>query len=314
VEPRGKGSVQPERRLHNPRSVTRSNADSAVYKDTRSIGAADIVQTEEGNKAKESNINDYSLGNQIGHGAYAVVKYGVHKESGKRVAVKVYEKYKLVCSQRKNCVNREIKLLKKLDHQNIVKLYETIDSARQLFLVMELVRGKPLLTYVRSKSGRRLEERECLHIFKQVLSGIRFCHKQAIAHRDIKMENVLLDDNLNVKIIDFGFSTWAPSNQKLKIFCGTPSYMSPEIVNKKEYYGLPSDMWSLGVLLYAMLCGTFPFRGATELELYRNISKGLYTIPSYVSSSARHVICRLLNLDPQRRPTAEEVRMLCNAR
>jgi len=293
-------------RTSSRQSLMRSNLDTNIVKEKKSV-VNDFIASEASKEQNKGNIEDYAIGNQLGHGAYAVVKSGVHKESNRPVAIKVYEKYKLISSQRKNCVNREIRILKKLDHQNIVKLYEIIDTSRQLYLIMELVRGRSLLSYVRAKSGKKLEEPDAIRIFKQVLAGIRFCHKNNIVHRDIKMENVLLDDRFNIKIIDFGFSTWSPPGQKLKIFCGTPSYMSPEIVNKKEYYGPPSDMWSLGVLLYAILCGAFPFRGATELELYRNISKGLFNIPSYVSMPARNLISKLLSLDPQKRPTADEV-------
>ncbi len=286
------------------RCATRSNIDSQMCIGGRREQSVESARKDE---SKKSGLEAYSLGGQIGQGAYAVVRSGMHKASGRRVAVKVYEKYKLLSSQRKNCVSREIRLLKKLDHPNIVKLYETIDTPRELFLVMEFVRGNSMLSYVKSKSGKRLEEPECLRMYRQILAGICFCHKHNIVHRDIKMENMLVDEQLNVKIIDFGFSTWFTTEQKLKIFCGTPSYMAPEIVSKKEYFGPPADMWSLGILLYAMLCGSFPFRGATERELYRNISKGVFSVPTFVSSRARSVICRLLTLDPQRRPTAEDV-------
>ena len=290
----------------NPRSASgRSKTDSKMCREKKYV-SSELV-TEEQQQKVGSGIEDYTLGNQIGQGAYAVVKSGIHKETRRQVAVKVYEKYKLISSQRKNCVSREIQILKKLDHENIVKLYETIDTSRQLYLVMELIKGKSMLNYIKNKHGKRMDESEGIRVFKQVLDGIRFCHQQNIVHRDIKMENVLLDDRLNVKIIDFGFSTWSPPLQKLKIFCGTPSYMAPEIVNKKEYYGPPADMWSLGVLLYAMLCGSFPFKGVTELELYRNISKGLFSVPTYVSGLARNLICKLLNVNPQRRPSADDI-------
>ena len=105
-----------------------------------------------------------------------------------------------------------------------------------------------------------------------MVEGIRYCHNRSITHRDIKLENLLLDDDKNVKIIDFGFSTCIPNDKRVKIFCGTPSYMAPEIVNKTEYCGPPADVWALGVLLFTMLCGCFPYRGATDAELYGKIS------------------------------------------
>ncbi len=256
---------------------------------------------------RASKVSDYAIGSQIGQGAYATVKQGVQKSTGRKVAIKVYEKSKLVDPQRKQSVNREIQLLRRLSHANIVKLYDTIDTFKQLFLVTEFVRGKSLHDYLHLKPARKLEEPEAFMLFRQVLAGIEHCHANSITHRDIKLENVLLGANKEVKIIDFGFSICAPSTQKLKIFCGTPSYMAPEIVNRKEYYGPPVDMWSLGVLLYTMLCGNPPFRGMSDRELFRNISRGQITFPHHVSQTARTIVAQLLQVDPAKRVTAAEV-------
>lgn len=114
------------------------------------------------------------------------------------------------------------------------------------------------------------------------MEGIRYCHNRCITHRDIKLENLLLDDKNNIKIIDFGFSTCIPNEKKIKIFCGTPSYMGPEIVNKTEYCGPPADIWALGVLLFTILSGCFPYRGATDKELYSKISRADYKLPTEV--------------------------------
>ncbi len=252
-------------------------------------------------------ISNYSICGQVGQGAYAAVKAAVHKATGQKVAIKVYEKYKIADSQRKTCVNREIRVLQRLTHKNIVQLYETIDTPRQLFLVMEMVKGSSLYSYVRSRPGRKLDQQECMRLFSQVVAGIEYCHKHNVVHRDIKLENLLLDEHHNVKIIDFGFSIFAAADQRLKIFCGTPSYMAPEIVSKKEYFGQPADMWSLGILLYTMLCGTFPFRGAGERELFRAIARCQFTYPPTVSAEARDIIGKMLRLDPQKRAAAGEV-------
>lgn len=259
-------------------------------------------------QSKITKITDYTIGCQIGQGAYAVVKSGIHKSTGRKVAIKIYEKYKIADPQRKSCVSREIRVLKKLSHEHIVQLFETIDTSKQLFLVMEMVKGKSLYSYVHSKQNRKVEEQECMKLFGQIVSGIEYCHKNNVIHRDIKMENLLLDEHHNIKIIDFGFSICALASQKLKIFCGTPSYMAPEIVMKKEYSGPPADMWSLGVLLYAMLCGVFPFKGATEPELFRCIQRCHITFPTHVSNSAKALVSRLLKFDPEKRATAAEVR------
>ncbi len=256
-----------------------------------------------GNDALEA----YQLGRQIGKGAYAVVREVVRKTDNAKFAVKVYEKYRLMDPQRRRNVNREIQILQKLDHQNIVKLIETVDGTKQLCLVFELVRGGSLYSHIKSKDGRRLDESEARRVFKQILAGIKYCHTKGVSHRDIKLENLLLDERKNVKIIDFGFSTCAAPNAKLHMFCGTPSYMAPEIVSKRDYYGPPADIWALGVVLYAMLVGKFPFKGLTERDLYRSIARGVYAAPAHVSARARALIARMLQVDPSRRPSCEDI-------
>jgi len=180
--------------------------------------------------SNKSSLDEYVIGKQIGQGAYAVVRVGLHKPSNKKVAMKIYKKYKLVDPNRRKSVKREIKLMEKMKHNSIVKLYEVIDTEKYVILVMEYVGGGSLHGYLKSKPNRRLDEKEARRIFKQVLEAIRYCHSRHITHRDIKLENLLLDDQLNIKIIDFGFSTCIPNEKKIKIFCGTPSYMAPEIV------------------------------------------------------------------------------------
>ena len=256
---------------------------------------------------RAARISDYTMGLQIGQGAYATVKQGTHKLTGRKVAIKIYEKYKLIEPQRKISVNREIQILKKLNHINIVKLNETIDTTKQLYLIMELAKGKSLHSYLHSRQSKRLEESEALTIFKQVLEGIEHCHKNFVSHRDIKAENILLSPEHEVKIIDFGFSICSSATQKLKIFCGTPSYMAPEIVNRKEYSGPLADMWSLGVLLYLMLSGNPPFRGFSDRELFRNISRAQLTFPVYFSQGTKNLLAQILQAEPQKRPSSSEV-------
>ena len=127
---------------------------------------------------------------------------------------------------------------------------------------MEYVGMTSLQSYLKSKPNRKLDEIEVKRLYKALVEGINYCHGKNIVHRDIKMENILIDDNKNVKIIDFGFSIISEPDKKLNIFCGTPSYMAPEIVSKINYKGTPADIWALGILLFALLTGTFPFRGS----------------------------------------------------
>ena len=252
-------------------------------------------------------LNHLLVGKQIGQGAYASVRIAFDRKLGHKVALKIYDKGKLLEPQRQRNVQNEIMIMRKLNHSSIVKLYAAFDTRRHVVLEMENVKGMSLHGFLKSKEKRRLDEPEAKRIFTQILKGIEHCHSNDVAHRDIKLENLLMDETQNIKIIDFGFSTCMSAFKKIRIFCGTPSYMSPEIVTRKEYSGPPADIWALGVLLYAMLCGTFPFRGATDKELYHRISHGLFTFPSHLSPSSKSLISRMLIINPDERPTVKDV-------
>ena len=259
----------------------------------------------------KSSLDDYIIGKQIGQGAYAVVRVGLNKTNNRKVALKIYKKYKLIDPNRRKSVKREIKLMEKMTNPHIIRLYEVIDTQKYVILVMEYVNGGSLHSYLKQHAGRRLPEAEAKRVFKQVVEGIRYCHNRSITHRDIKLENLLLDEDKNIKVIDFGFSTCIPIDKKVKIFCGTPSYMAPEIVQKTEYCGPPADIWALGVLLFIILCGSFPYRGATDQELYTKISNSDYKIPSEVyqqlSQEAIDLIALLFSLEAEKRPSAREL-------
>eukprot|EP00826_Nyctotherus_ovalis_P034338 TRINITY_DN2841_c0_g2_i1.p1 TRINITY_DN2841_c0_g2~~TRINITY_DN2841_c0_g2_i1.p1 ORF type:complete len:390 (+),score=90.65 TRINITY_DN2841_c0_g2_i1:111-1280(+) len=258
-------------------------------------------------KISGGSIEEYEIGKEIGRGAYAIVKECSHKfDTRKKYAVKIYEKQKLLVPHRKRNVDREIQILKVLSHRNIVRLIESIEGVRQIYLVCELVKGGSLYGYIRSKESRKLSEPEARRIFTQIVAAVRYCHQKGVVHRDLKLENILLDEDKNVRIIDFGFSVMVNPKAKLKVFCGTPSYMAPEIIAKKEYHGAPADVWSLGVILYAMLAGKFPFKGGNETELFASVAKGVYTAPT-ASVSARNLLSKLLNTNPMRRPTCDEI-------
>lgn len=209
---------------------------------------------------------------------------------------------------RKQSLLKEIKILKRIDHPNIIKLYEAIDTAKYVYLATEFVPGPSLLQYLKSRPDRMMTESEAKNLWTQLIKAVSYLHSKNITHRDIKLENILLsEDCKTIKLIDFGFSTcWLPS-KKLSIYCGTPSYMAPQIVQKREYHGPPTDIWACGVLLFTMLCGKFPFRGSSDRELYRKIMKGLYNIPDHVSYEVRLLLTKILEVDPNKRLTADEL-------
>ena len=252
-------------------------------------------------------IDEYSLGQTLGFGAYAVVRLSVYHPTKTQYAIKTYEKSKLLDPQRKKNVISEIKILKSISHPNIIKLKEAIDAPRQIHLVMEYVGACSLWSFLKKRPQRQLPELTARRFFTQILSGIDYCHQVSVIHRDIKLENILLDSNNNVKVIDFGFATSTTPGLKIKLFCGTPSYMSPEIVGKRENPGAPADVWALGVLLFVMLTGSFPFKAGSDRELYRLILKGSFEVPTCVSSQAKALIRRILQQDPRKRPTCAQI-------
>ena len=163
---------------------------------------------------------------------------------------------------RKKSVRREIKVMERMNHMNVIRIFDIFETRKYVSIVMEYVDGKSLYSLVKSQPHRRLKESHAFIIFKQLMEGINYCHDRCITHRDIKLENVLITRAGIVKIIDFGFTTCIPNEKRVKLFCGTPCYMAPEIVTKQEYCGPPVDIWASGILLYVLLCGTFPFKGS----------------------------------------------------
>ncbi len=197
---------------------------------------------------------------QIGHGCSAAVKEAVHIPTNEHVALKIYEKSALSDTLKRNSVLREIHVLETLDHPNIVKIYDCIDTGKQVVIVMECVLGQSLKDYLADIADHKLPEKEGAAMFLQIVSAVNYCHAKGVSHRDLKLENILLGTDMRtVKLIDFGFSIWVKKEGKLKVFCGTPTYMAPEIISRPEYEGPPTDVWALGVILYVLLCGQFPF-------------------------------------------------------
>ena len=187
---------------------------------------------------------------------------------------------------------------------------------------MELVTGVSLYNYLKTKTDKKLEESDAKDIYYQIVKGMNYLHTNNIIHRDLKLENIILDDKKRIKIIDFGFGTITTNDDYSNFFCGTPSYMPPEIVGKKDYIGMINkiyiyiniillgsyaDIWTLGILLYYLICGFFPFRGLNEKDLYKKILKGQFTMPDTISTNASKLLKLVLKTDPKVRPSCEEV-------
>ena len=268
------------------------------------------------NRNKDNKISNYEIGKVIGRGAYATVKICKNKITQEKFAMKIYEKKILSDNIKKKCISREIEILKKLNHPNIVKLYDTIISDKNILLIQELVNGISLRDFYNKeiRNQKNISENKfkiLTLIFKQIFSAFDYIHKKNIIHRDIKLENILLTKNNEIKIIDFGFGLYNPRNYLQKFFCGTPNYMAPEIIMKKEYDGQKADMWSLGILLYKLFCADFPFKGRDEKDLYRHIIKGKYKIKEYVPDFIKIIIDKILRPKPHQRINCDQILQNC---
>ncbi|XP_072555268.1 MAP/microtubule affinity-regulating kinase 3a isoform X7 [Paramormyrops kingsleyae] len=195
--------------------------------------------------------------------------------------------------------------MKILNHPNIVKLFEVIETEKTLYLVMEYASGGEVFDYLVAHG--RMKEKEARAKFRQIVSAVQYCHQKHIVHRDLKAENLLLDADMNIKIADFGFSNEFTLGNKLDTFCGSPPYAAPELFQGKKYDGPEVDVWSLGVILYTLVSGSLPFDGQNLKELRERVLRGKYRIPFYMSTDCENLLKRFLVLNPAKRGTLEQI-------
>ncbi|XP_054881494.1 NUAK family SNF1-like kinase 2 [Poeciliopsis prolifica] len=245
----------------------------------------------------------YEFLESLGKGTYGKVKKAKER-SGRLVAVKSIRKEKIKDEQDLVHIRREIEIMSSLCHPHIITIYEVFENKDKIVIVMEYASQGDLYDYICDK--KNLSEHEARHFFRQIVSAVHYCHQNGIVHRDLKLENILLDGNGNVKIADFGLSNLYHRDEYLQTFCGSPLYASPEIVNGRPYRGPEVDTWSLGVLLYTLVHGTMPFDGLNHKILVQQISTGNYRKPSK-PSDACGLIRWMLMVNPERRATIEEV-------
>ena len=255
---------------------------------------------------ESQSIEHFILGQKLGQGTFGVVRLATHLLTGEKVAVKILDKEKVLQETDKNRLEREIKILKILRHSNIVHLYNVIQNSTSIFLIMEYVSGKELFDYIVLK--KRLQENEACKFYQQILSGIEYLHKLKIVHRDLKPENLLLDSKKNIKIVDFGLSNLYTKNELLSTACGSPYYAAPEMISGQKYKGLMVDIWSSGIVLYAMLCGYLPFDDNNNEILYKKIIDGKFNIPHFISDNAKDLLKKILNTDPSKRYNISQIK------
>ncbi|KAE8586793.1 hypothetical protein XENTR_v10021767 [Xenopus tropicalis] len=253
---------------------------------------------------EQPHIGNYRLLKTIGKGNFAKVKLARHILTGREVAIKIIDKTQLNPTSLQKLF-REVRIMKILNHPNIVKLFEVIETEKTLYLVMEYASGGEVFDYLVAHG--RMKEKEARAKFRQIVSAVQYCHQKHIVHRDLKAENLLLDADMNIKIADFGFSNEFTVGNKLDTFCGSPPYAAPELFQGKKYDGPEVDVWSLGVILYTLVSGSLPFDGQNLKELRERVLRGKYRIPFYMSTDCENLLKRFLVLNPSKRGTLEQI-------
>ncbi|XP_001355447.2 5'-AMP-activated protein kinase catalytic subunit alpha-2 [Drosophila persimilis] len=251
-------------------------------------------------------IGHYLLGATLGTGTFGKVKIGEHQITRVKVAVKILNRQKIKSLDVVGKIRREIQNLKLFRHPHIIKLYQVISTPSDIFMIMEYVSGGELFDYI-VKHGK-LQEHQARRFFQQIISGVDYCHRHMIVHRDLKPENLLLDHNMHVKIADFGLSNMMLDGEFLRTSCGSPNYAAPEVISGKLYAGPEVDIWSCGVILYALLCGTLPFDDEHVPTLFRKIKSGIFPIPEYLNKQVVNLVCQMLQVDPLKRANIEEIK------
>ncbi|KAH9971682.1 kinase-like domain-containing protein [Lactifluus volemus] len=264
-------------------------------------------------------IGLWKIGRTIGKGSSGRVRIARHSKTGQYAAVKIVSKTALVNSRRSIQgldehadrillgIEREIVIMKLIDHPNIMRLYDVWETSTELYLILEYVEGGELFDYL-CKRGR-LSTSEALGYFQQIIAAIDYCHRFNIAHRDLKPENLLLDKDRNIKVADFGMAAWQMNNTSglLRTACGSPHYAAPEVIEGRAYNGSSSDIWSCGVILFALLAGRLPFDDEDLHTLLEKVKVGSYDMPQAIDKRAQDLITRMLQKDVRKRITVEQI-------
>nr|ACV87297.1 POPK-1 kinase protein [Phallusia mammillata] len=249
-------------------------------------------------------VGPYRLDKTLGKGQTGLVKMGIHCVTGKRVAIKVVNREKL-SENVINKVEREIAIMKLIDHPHILGLYDVYENKKYLYLILELIAGGELFDYLVKKG--RLSSREARHFFRQIVSAVDFCHHHNVCHRDLKPENLLLDEKNNIKVADFGMASLQPEGYLLETSCGSPHYACPEVIRGEKYDGRTADVWSCGVILFALLVGALPFDDDNLRNLLEKVKRGVYHIPHFVPPDAQNLLRGMIEVKPEKRLNLKEV-------
>ena len=244
--------------------------------------------------SKSNTVGHYILERKIGHGAFAKVELATHELLDLKVAIKIISRKKISIDKNfARCLN-EINIYKKLNHPNVIHMFEVLRSVNYLYIVMEYAAGGDLYSVLNTKG--RLTEPEARHYFRQLIEGLEYTHAKGFAHRDLKLENILITENNDVKIGDFGLSNKLTAGQLMETSCGSLRYAAPEILKGKRYSGELIDIWSCGIILYTLLCGHHPFDDDVYGVILKKIMKSSYVLPPDLSPSVVDLIHRILEV------------------
>lgn len=279
------------------------------------------------NAKRKTHIGPWQLGKTLGKGATGRVRIARHAHTGQIAAVKIVSKKSAAMVQSasmarmdrdKNLVGngrvtrtmpfgieREIVIMKLIEHPHIISLYDIWENRGELYLVLEYVEGGELFDYVSCNGA--LPESEAVRLFRQIVAGLAYCHRFDICHRDLKPENILLDHDRNIKLADFGMAALQPKGELLTTSCGSPHYAAPEIIQGQRYQGATADIWSVGIILFAMLNGFLPFDGGDLPSTLRLVKKGEYFLPPSLSKEATDLIQRILQRNPNNRISMADI-------
>ncbi|GAA5968961.1 hypothetical protein JCM11641_000793 [Rhodosporidiobolus odoratus] len=264
-------------------------------------------------REEPSMVGPWRMGRTVGEGASGRVKLAKHNATGQYAAVKIVPKPRRTTQEREAAkadkmllgIEREIVIMKLIEHPNVLRLMDVWETGSELYLIMEYVEGGELFDYLVSKG--RLHADEARHYFQQIISGVDYCHRFNICHRDLKPENLLLDSEKNIKIADFGMAALERGGKLLETSCGSPHYASPEIVSGRTYHGSSSDIWSCGIILFALLNGNLPFDHSDIPTLLNMVKKGRFRMPPELPAEAQDLIARMLIVKPEDRITMEDI-------
>ncbi|KAE8606846.1 hypothetical protein XENTR_v10010905 [Xenopus tropicalis] len=249
-------------------------------------------------------VGPYRLEKTLGKGQTGLVKLGIHCVTCQKVAIKIVNREKLSESVLMK-VEREIAILKLIEHPHVLKLHDVYENKKYLYLVLEHVSGGELFDYLVKKG--RLTPKEARKFFRQIISALDFCHSHSICHRDLKPENLLLDEKNNIRIADFGMASLQVGDSLLETSCGSPHYACPEVIRGEKYDGRKADIWSCGVILFALLVGALPFDDDNLRQLLEKVKRGVFHMPHFIPPDCQNLLCGMIEVDPTKRLTLEAI-------